>query len=79
MDLRKYRLELGLTWTGSPPEWRRFIDKLEEEWLLADDQTRKLQIVENLKKFNALYVSDSNYTVEFDSYEDYIMWVLAYS
>jgi len=77
--MSKYRLELGLTWVGSPPEWRRFIDKLEAEGLLADDQNRKPQIVENMKKFNALYVSDSNYTVEFDSYEDYIMWVLAYS
>ena len=77
--MSKYRLELGLTWVGSPPEWRRFIDKLEQEGLLADDQTRKPHIVEKLKKFNALYLTDSTYTVDFDSYEDYIMWVLAYS
>lgn len=77
--MKKYRLEVGLTWVGSPPEWRRFIEKLEQDGFLYDDQNRTAQIEEKLKKFNALHIPDSNYTIEFDSYEDYIMWVLAYN
>ena len=77
--MRKYRLELGLTWVGSPPEWRRFIEKLEQDGFDYDDQNRTAQIEEKLTKFNALYMHDSHYTITFDSYEDYIMWVLAYS
>jgi hypothetical protein len=53
---------------------------LERDGVLSDNgEDRTPQILEQMKKFNAYYIHDSNYTLEFDSYENYLMWLLTYS